>query len=176
MIEKLRYLIAHYSLIFFLAIIPPFTSTLTYAQNSSLNVSDYLGIFQKEIKLSEIYTYDPKKNVFFLDLTKQTLRLDLSEKTMMEVKTLKDLYSLVESVMDEKKKEKREGNKNYPIVSDESGNATIQVSAQATKTRANPLEEQEGAPPGIPVDQAMGPAEQTLEGGAITYCRRYPNK
>ena len=77
MIEKLRYLIAHYSLIFFLAIIPSFTSTLTYAQNSSLNVSDYLGIFQKEIKLSEIYTYDPKKNVFFLDLKKQTLRLDL---------------------------------------------------------------------------------------------------
>lgn len=144
---------------------PPFVAECCVVNGMDLSASTMRkALATGDLEMVKMHLPDPS-------LLSSVLRIldykDPQKKTMMEVKTLKDLYSLVESVMDEKKKEKREGNKNYPIVSDESGNPTIQVSAQATKTRANPLEEQEGAPPGIPVDQAMGPAEQTLEGGAI---------
>ena len=101
------------------------------------------------------------------------------KKTMMELRTLTDLYSLVESVMDEHEDEEKVSDvddRRVPLTVGVNGQAELAVDQIKTKKR-NPKEkyyaesidlaEQEGAPPGIPPDQALEPAEQTLEGGAI---------
>ncbi len=77
MIEKLRYFIADYGFVFCLVVIFLFSEVQIYAQNLSSGYSDYSGIYPGKLKLSEIYNYNPKKNVFILDLKKQSIRLDL---------------------------------------------------------------------------------------------------
>ena len=48
-----------------------------YAQNLNSEASDYSDTYPEKLKLSEIYKYNPLKNVFILDLKKQSIRLDL---------------------------------------------------------------------------------------------------
>lgn len=95
------------------------------------------------------------------------------KKTMTEAITLTDLYSLVESVMVEKKNKVSDvDDRRVPLTVGTDGQAELAVDQIKTKKR-NPKEkfyglaEQEGAEPGIPPDQAVEAAEQTLEGGAI---------
>ena len=77
MIEKLRYFIADYGFVFCVVIISFFSDIQIYAQNLGSGVSDYSSIYPEKLKLSEIYNYDPTKNIFILDLKKQPIRLDL---------------------------------------------------------------------------------------------------
>ena len=77
MIEKLRYFIADYGFVFCIVIISFFPDQQIYAQNLGSGFSDYSSIYPEKLKLSEIYNYNPIKNVFVLDLKKQSLRLDL---------------------------------------------------------------------------------------------------
>ena len=77
MIEKLRYFVANYGLAFRVVIIFLFSDIQIYAQNLGLVVSEHSRIYPKRLKLSEIYNYNPLKNVFILDLEKQSIRLDL---------------------------------------------------------------------------------------------------
>ena len=77
MIEKLRYFFANCGIVFYIVIISFFSEIQIYAQNLSSVASDYSVINPVKIKLTEIYNYDPVKNIFILDLKKQPMRLDL---------------------------------------------------------------------------------------------------
>ena len=77
MIEKFRYFFANYGFVFYIVIISFFSEIQIYAQNFSSVASDYSIINPIKIKLSEIYNYDPIKNIFILDFKKQPVRLDL---------------------------------------------------------------------------------------------------
>ena len=77
MIEKLRYFIAYYGFVLCVVIISFFSDIQIYAQNLSSEGADYSIVYPEKLKLSEIYNYNPIKNVFILDLKKQSIRLDL---------------------------------------------------------------------------------------------------
>ena len=67
MIEKLRYFIADYGFVLCVVMISFFSDIQIYAQNLSSGVSDYSIIYPEKLKLSEIYNYDPIKNIFILE-------------------------------------------------------------------------------------------------------------
>ena len=77
MIEKLRYFIDDYGFLFCVVIISFFSDIQIYAQNLGSGASDYSFVNPDKQKLSEIYIYNPIKNIFILDLKKQPIRLDL---------------------------------------------------------------------------------------------------
>ena len=77
MIEKLRYFIADYGFVLCVVMISFFSDIQIYAQNLSSEGADYSIVYPEKLKLSEIYNYNPIKNVFILDLKKQSIRLDL---------------------------------------------------------------------------------------------------
>ena len=94
---------------------------------------------------------------------------------MEEALSLTDLFSLVESVMNEKKKTKKKKEKGpkivrdrrMPLTFDNDGDAELAVQYQKTKTRNPKKELVEQAPmdPGIPFEQAKDGFEQAFEQG-----------
>jgi hypothetical protein len=107
----------------------------------------------------------------YLNAVLQILDYDPEQKkTMEETINLTDLFSLVESVMDEKKKKKvkrKKQNKNYSIVADKDGQAVIDVTDQDTKTRKVDEDLAEQTEPGIPIEQASQGMEAAYEQGGI---------
>lgn len=107
----------------------------------------------------------------YLNAVLQILDYDTEQKkTMEETINLTDLFSLVESVMDEKKKKKvkrKKQNKNYSIVADKDGQAVIDVTDQDTKTRKVDEDLTEQTEPGIPIEQASQGMEAAYEQGGI---------
>jgi hypothetical protein len=112
----------------------------------------------------------------YLNAVLQILDYDTEQKkTMEEALNLTDLFSLVESVMNEKKKTKKKKEKGpkivrdrrMPLTFDNDGDAELAVQYQKTKTRNPKKELVEQAEPGIPFEQAKDGFKQTFDQGGI---------
>jgi len=112
----------------------------------------------------------------YLNAVLQILDYDKEQKkTMKEALSLTDLFSLVESVMNEKKKTKKKKEKGpkivrdrrMPLTFDNDGDAELAVQYQKTKTRNPKKELVEQAEPGIPFEQAKDGFKQTFDQGGI---------
>ena len=125
----------------------------------------------------------------YLNAVLQILDYDKEQKkTMEEALSLTDLFSLVESVMNEKKKTKKKKEKGpkivrdrrMPLTFDNDGDAELAVQYQKTKTR-NPKKElveqpMAGAPqqsPGIKINDAGQGLEQSLEQGGVEMAMQF---
>ena len=161
---------------------PPFVAPVFEKDGIQLSASTMRkAMAEHDLDMVKIHLPDDS----LLDSVLQILDYDKSQKkTMEEILNLTDLFSLVESVMGEKKKTKKKKekgpkivrDKRMPLTFDEEGEVDLAVQYQKTKTR-NPKKDL-GNPRKEIVEQAMGPPtlndpetkktfEQAFEGGGI---------
>ena len=135
---------------------PPFVAECCTINGMDLSASTMRkALSNGDLEMVKMHLPDPG----FLKPVLKILDYDPSQKkTMMESLTLKDLYSLVESVIIEKKEKKKDNN--LPITFNKN-KASLDVTKMSTKTR-DVLNEQPMAP--MPLEQAIITIPEQVKG------------
>ena len=160
---------------------PPFIADVFSRDGTELSASTMRNaLAEGDLEMVKLHLPDES----FLNAVLQILDYDISQKkTMEETLSLTDLFSLVESVMDEKRKKKRKKKSRrekfvkddrVPLTVSADGKPELDIRYQKTKKR-NPKEElveQPGAEappqePGIPIVDAAQGLEQAFEQGGL---------
>jgi len=121
---------------------PPFVAECCTVNGMDLSASTMRkALANNDLDMVKMHLPDES----LLDPVLKILDYDKSQKkTMMENLNLTDLFSLVETVMNEKdnkKKSRKKPNKNYSIISGQDGEPALDITDQDTKTRQADLNE-----------------------------------